>query len=314
MEYLGLLLGKALIGIGVGALLVSSNSVAASAQSEEEAAEAFTAVNAGTLAGITVGAGIGSIILSFSNFATVYYAGGLILLLGLLLAIFGEDYKEAAMRRQREKMHALRFLADRSVWTFLLLMLMPFLIAISYREYFFPLYAAEMGVTETDIGRIYLLCGLVVIYLGPVLTRALIERLGGKWTTVLASGMMIIATLLFAFVPTMGAAVVGLLLLSVSISFGYAAQSTYYASLPSVKAYGESRAMGVYSLFDNGGQTLGPMVYGLALLGGYQTGIMTIGVALLLLLALFLLSNYSRGKQNLHKAQEKERGTQDVAL
>ena len=220
MEYLGLLLGKALIGIGVGALLVSSNSVAASAQSEEEAAEAFTAVNAGTLAGITVGAGIGSIILSFSNFATVYYAGGLILLLGLLLAIFGEDYKEAAMRRQREKMHALRFLADRSVWTFLLLMLMPFLIAISYREYFFPLYAAEMGVTETDIGRIYLLCGLVVIYLGPVLTRALIERLGGKWTTVLASGMMIIATLLFAFVPTMGAAVVGQLLLSDSISYG----------------------------------------------------------------------------------------------
>lgn len=288
-QYYGLLLGKALIGVGIGALLVSMNSVAASGRTEEEAAEAFTAINAGTLAGITVGAGIGSIILSFSSFSVVYYAGAMILVLGLLLALFGGDYHEPVVKQEGGKIHVLRFLADRSVWSFLLLLLMPFLIAISYREYFFPLYAAEMGMTETDIGRIYLLCGLVVIYVGPVLTRVLIDKLGGRWTTVLASALMIVSTLLFSFVPTTLAAVLGVTLLSIAISFGYAAQSTYFSSLPKVREYGESRAMGSYSLFDNGGQTLGPVVYGLALMLGYQMGVRIIGICLLVLLALFII-------------------------
>lgn len=314
MHYFGLLLGKSLIGVGFGALLVCMNSVAAAGESEDETAAAFTAINAGTLAGITVGAGIGSIILSFSSFSMVYYVAALILAIGLLLAVFGEDYREPAARKKRERMHVFRFLANRSVWTFLLLLLMPFLIAISYREYFFPLYAAEMGITETDIGRIYLLCGLVVIYLGPVLTKVFVEKLGGKWTAVLASALMIVATLLFSFLPTPAAAVAGLLLLSIAISFGYAAQSTYFASLPQVRAYGESRAMGSYSLFDNGGQTLGPVVYGMVMMGGYQRGVGIIGVALLALLGLFLLSNMGGKAKHMKKGIVEEERRDDVAL
>ena len=290
-QYLGLLVGKSVIGIGAGAILVSLNSVAASGADEEETSAAFTAVNAGTLSGITVGAGIGSIILGLSNFSTVYYAGAAFLAVGLLLALFGEDYHEPVQARERGSITVFRFLASRRVWSFLLLMLVPFLMAISYREYFFPLYAAEMGIAEADIGQIYLLCGLLVIYLGPVLTKTLIGLLGGKWTTVVASGLMIIATLLFAFVPTMPAALIGVLLLSVAISFGYAAQSSYYAGIPQIQQYGSSRAMGVYSLFDNSGQTLGPVVYGVALMFGYQRGILVIGAALLALLVLFLIVN-----------------------
>ena len=312
MQYMGLLLGKAIIGIGIGAILVSLNSVAASGRTEEETASAFTAINAGTLSGITVGAGIGSIILSFSNFSTVYYAGALFLLVGMLLALRGEDYREPTQEREAHSISVFQFLADRRVWSFLLLMLMPFLIAISYREYFFPLYAAEMGISETDIGRVYLLCGLLVIYLGPVLTKALIGRLGGKWTTVLASGLMIVATLLFAFVPTMPAAFTGVLLLSVSISFGYAAQSAYYAGIPCIRKYGESRSMGVYSLFDNCGQTLGPMIYGFVLLLGYQQGILLIGGILLALLLLFLAASWQ--KRGNKKVKQTEEETTHAAL
>lgn len=314
MRYFGLLLGKSLIGVGFGAIVVCMNSVAAAGEGEEETAAAFTAVNAGTLAGITVGAGVGSIILSFSNFSMVYYIAALILTIGLLLAMFGEDYREPVARGKRQRIHVFRFLANRPVWTFLLLLLMPFLIAISYREYFFPLYAAQMGMTETDIGRIYLLCGLVVIYLGPVLTRVLVGKLSGKWTAVLASALMIVATLLFSFLPTAAAAVAGLLLLSIAISFGYAAQSTYFASLPQVRAYGESRAMGSYSLFDNGGQTLGPVVYGMVLMGGFQKGVGIIGLALLALLGLFLLGNLGGKPKKAKKGTVEEGKRDDIAL
>ena len=312
MQYMGLLIGKMVIGIGIGALLVSLNSIAAAGRNENETAEAFTAVNAGTLAGITVGAGVGALLMYVSDFSMVYYVSALILVIGLLMSVFGEDYRlpQAPRQRQRQRhgLEVFQFIGQRKVWSFLLLLLMPFLCAISYREYFFPLYAAEMGITESDIGRIYLICGLLVIYMGPFFTRVLVGRLGGKGTAVLASGLMIVATLLFAVVPTITAAVLGILLLSIAISFGYAAQSTYYSSLPQVQSYGESRAMGVYSLFDNGGQTLGPVLYGVALLAGYRQGIMIVGILILALLALFLLANVRTKGEKMQAQKESVKG------
>ena len=312
MQYMGLLIGKMVIGIGIGALLVSLNSIAAAGRNENETAEAFTAVNAGTLAGITVGAGVGALLMYVSDFSMVYYVSALILVIGLLMSVFGEDYRlpQAPRQRQRQRhgLEVFQFIGQRKVWSFLLLLLMPFLCAISYREYFFPLYAAEMGITESDIGRIYLICGLLVIYMGPFFTRVLVGRLGGKGTAVLASGLMIVATLLFAVVPTVTAAVLGILLLSIAISFGYAAQSTYYSSLTQVQTYGESRAMGVYSLFDNGGQTLGPVLYGVALLAGYRQGIMIVGILILALLALFLLANVRTKGEKMQAQKESVKG------
>lgn len=289
--YFSLLGGKAVIGMGLGLIIVSLNAIAARGEDEAESAKAFTDISAGTLAGVTAGAGVGSIILSFGHYSMVYFAGAAILLIGLVLSFSGRDYKEVAVAKAKEEVGFFRFLFNRQVITFLLLMLLPFLMGLSFREYFFPIYAAELGMSETMIGRLYLICGLLVIYAGPQLTGKLIARLGGKWTVTLASGLIIAAPLLYAAIPTLATTIVGVLLLSVAISFGYAAQSTYYSELPSVEHYGGGRAMGIYSLFENIGQTLGPMIYGLAMMLGYRSGLGLIGGAMLALLLLFLACN-----------------------
>lgn len=289
--YFSLLGGKAVIGMGLGLIIVSLNAIAARGEDEAESAKAFTDISAGTLAGVTAGAGVGSIILSFGHYSMVYFAGAAILLIGLALSFSGRDYKEVAVAKAKEEVGFFRFLFNRQVITFLLLMLLPFLMGLSFREYFFPIYAAELGMTETMIGRLYLICGLLVIYAGPQLTGKLIARLGGKWTVALASGLIIAAPLLYVAIPTLATTIVGVLLLSVAISFGYAAQSTYYSELPSVEHYGGGRAMGIYSLFENIGQTIGPMIYGLAMMLGYRSGLGLIGGAMLALLLLFLACN-----------------------
>lgn len=289
--YFSLLGGKAVIGMGLGLIIVSLNAIAARGEDEAESAKAFTDISAGTLAGVTAGAGVGSIILSFGHYSMVYFAGAAILLIGLALSFSGRDYKEVAVAKAKEEVGFFRFLFNRQVITFLLLMLLPFLMGLSFREYFFPIYAAELGMSETMIGRLYLICGLLVIYAGPQLTGKLIARLGGKWTVALASALIIAAPLLYVAIPTLATTIVGVLLLSVAISFGYAAQSTYYSELPSVEHYGGGRAMGIYSLFENIGQTIGPMIYGLAMMLGYRSGLGLIGGAMLALLLLFLACN-----------------------
>lgn len=302
-NYWGLLIGKAFIGAGMGFSIVCINSRAASMQTEEASASAFAVISAGTLAGITAGAGVGSIVLSFATFSMVYYVGAFILLLGFLLALSCVSNQEPERSDAAAKVSMLKFLADKQVFTFLVFLLMPFLIALSFREYFFPIYAVEMGISEADIGRIYLVCGLVVIYAGPYLTKFLLDRLGSKWTVIVASAVMCAATLLFVLIPTLPAAIVSLLLLSVVISFGYTAQSTYYSGQPTISKYGKSKAMGVYSLFDSGGQTLGPILYGLVMLMGYRSGLFIIGISLAALIVLFILMN---GKNN--------KGEQDVDI
>lgn len=289
--YFSLLGGKAVIGMGLGLIIVSLNAIAARGEDEAESAKAFTDISAGTLAGVTAGASVGSIILSFGHYSMVYFAGAAILLIGLALSFSGRDYKEVAVAKAKEEVGFFRFLFNRQVITFLLLMLLPFLMGLSFREYFFPIYAAELGMSETMIGRLYLICGLLVIYAGPQLTGKLIARLGGKWTVTLASALIIAAPLLYVAIPTLATTIVGVLLLSVAISFGYAAQSTYYSELPSVEHYGGGRAMGIYSLFENIGQTIGPMIYGLAMMLGYRSGLGLIGGAMLALLLLFLACN-----------------------
>lgn len=287
-DYLSLLCGKCLIGAGMGLIVVGTNSVAAGSGSQEESGRAFADISAGTLAGVTAGAGIGSITLSFGSFSIVYYTGAALLLLAIPLILTGGEYCEKPSKKTFESTGLLHFLSDVKVMSFLLLALLPFLLALSYREYFFPLYAAEMGISETMIGRIYLVCGLLIIYAGPALTKKLLLRLGGKWTVALASLLICLAPLMFVISSTIPAAIAGIVLLSLSLSFGYAAQSTYYSGLSGVIEYGESRAMGVYSLFDNGGQTIGPVMYGLAMMGGYRVGLLVIGTVLIVLLGLFL--------------------------
>ena len=66
--------------------------------------------------------------------------------------------------------------------------------------------------------------------------------------------------------------------------------------------------MGVYSLFDNGGQTLGPVLYGVALLAGYRQGIMIVGILILALLALFLLANVRTKGEKMQAQKESVKG------
>lgn len=292
-SYVSLLIGKSFIGIGMGLIIVCVNAIAA--VSENESALTFGEINAGILAGVTAGVGVGSVILSIGNYATVYVVGASILLLGFIMALLGEDYLPSISKRVKDGASILKFVVNKKTATFLLLILMPFLIALSYREYFFPLYAQHMGISESNIGYLYLICGLIVIYMGPFLTKTLIDKWGVKITIIASSLLMCVASLLFATVSSLATAIIGVIILSFAISFGYAAQSTYYTSLPMVSNYGEARSMGVYTLFDCGGQTLGPIIYGSVMVFGYRPSVAFVGGGLTILLLIFIVANYKRG-------------------
>jgi predicted MFS family arabinose efflux permease len=295
--YAALIAGKALIGCGLGLVVMAANSAAAQERDEMRAGQ-FASIAAGILAGITVGAGIGSVALSFWGAKAVFALGAAIIAPGAVLAVYCKQDRRMprALAPDRVGIGLADFIRDREVIGFLLLVLAPFMIALAFRGYFFPIFSVGSGVSETDIGRLYMLSGIIVIYAGPQLTRVLVSRFGGRWTVIIASALTCGALFIFAASPTVRSAVAGVMLLSLAASFGYAAQSDYYSSRRAVKEYGESEAMGVYSIFDNGGQILGPIAYSAAMLAGHRTAAGIVGAAIGGLLAAFaILGGKKRG-------------------
>lgn len=290
--YMGILAGKLLIGMGMGIVYVTSNTMASMGGNDEYVASAFADVSAGVLSGVTIGAGLGSIILAFADYRIVYLAGAIFLGLGLLLTIQAQNVKFGNGKKEtQERMHIVRFLFQKRVMAFFALILVPFMMSLSYREYFFPLYVEQFGVDEVTIGRIYLGCGMLVIYIGPLLSKYLLRTLGAKKSVVLASLCMAFDMALFALFPNPVSVFAGMIILAVVISFAYTCQYTYFEGLDECSEAGMGNAMGIYAMFENTGQTLGPVIYGTALTLGNRTGIFVLFLSMFLLVCLFLIAD-----------------------
>lgn len=287
--YMGILTGKLLIGMGMGLVYVTSNTMASMGGSDESVESAFADVSAGVLSGVTIGAGLGSIILTFADYRIVYLAGALFLGFGLLLTIQAQNVKLGNGRKETQgRMRIVQFLFQKRIMAFFALILVPFMMSLSYREYFFPLYVEQFGVDEVTIGRIYLGCGMLVIYIGPLLSKHLLRTLGAKKSVVLASLCMAFNMALFALFPNPVSVFAGMIILAVVISFAYTCQYTYFEGLDECSEVGMGNAMGIYAMFENTGQTLGPVIYGAALTLGDRNGIFVLFLLMFLLVCLFL--------------------------
>lgn len=298
-SYYILLIGKILVGIGMGIVYVAANTLAAKGRSEEECGKAFAGLSAGVLSGITVGDGLGSIILSFASYRVVYIVAGIIMLIAFLIMLRSRDMRPS-IEKEQSAIRLPKFLFNWRVLPFFLLLLLPFMIMLSYREYFFPLFAEENGMNEVAIGRLFLICGLIVIYIGPVLGDLLIRKLGSKRAVILASALMFADVLIFMIYPTFVSAIIGVVILSIDISFAYTCQYAYFASVPECDSYGEGNAMGIYSMIENIGQTVGPLIFGAAMVLGYRIGITVIGIGFGALLIFFLFTLFA-GKKKAYK-------------
>ncbi len=299
-SYNGLLIGKLLIGAGMGTVYVNCNSVAATGSTSTAIAEANAGVSAGTLAGLTIGAGLASVLLTLGGWRLIYLVGAVIVGIGALLAMTSVDVRpgHAKMDVSEEQQYISfrKFFFRRRVVGFFLLILVPFMMALSYREYFFPLYAQEFGITEIRIGQIYLLCGMLVLYIGPYLSSWMIKKLGAYWSIITASALMGLNMLMFVLFPSLTTVITGVVILSVIISFAYTCQYTYFELTPEMMQYGEGRAMGIYSVLESFGQTVGPVAYGALLALGYQKGIGIFSVVMIVFIAFFALLMRKLGK------------------
>ena len=286
-SFYGVFAGKLLIGAGMGTVYVSCNMVASAGETEDAAASGFAGISAGILSGMSIGAGLSSAFLSMEGWRLIYLVGAILLAAALGMAVLSGDVmpRKADFSENESMIGIVQFFASRRILGYFLLILVPFMMSLSYREYFFPIFAQNHGIDEVRVGQIYLLCGLLVLYFGPPLTEWMLKTLRPLWSVVAASVLMGVNMLVFVLHPTMGSVLLGVVLVYLVFSFSSGCQYTYFQNCPECIKFGEGKSMGIYSVFESLGQTLGPISYG-ALLGcGHRMGI---GIFCTVMLALTL--------------------------
>lgn len=287
-----LLVGAKVIGgLGTGAAVVTCNATPARAAQEQERQRLFAGMNVGILTGVVLGSSIGGYIADWLGYTAVYATSALCVLAAMIpmkLGLWGltRSEPETAEEPAVGNGHGiLRFLARPRVLGLMLMIMLPYMLMMYFKDYLFPLYASGLGKSESTIGTAMLLGGALAILLGDTVPYALFARIG-VWNTLRLSSLTCAYALgLFALDPSFNAAVITLCLLGISASFGYAAQGTYHAALIRESQVAEGQAVGAFSLFDNLGQTAGPLVLGaLYTLGaGVAAGWIAVGGVLALL-------------------------------
>ncbi len=295
-----LMLGRTLIGVGSGMVYMALRSLINRVPNPEQRSQQYAHFYAGMTAGVNVGLIIGSSAADQVGFAWVFYFGAVLSFLVLILTLFIPYSKQKLLLQKENPWQSLRSLqplfVDQRTWFFFLLLILPTYIAGSFQQYYFPLWGDANGLSTADVGRLLLIGGLLIIYLGPWLSQMVERHLGNLYGSILGSFLWGIALVIAALAGNVFGMLLVLMLMGATEGFCVNTQNNLYLNLPVTKKVGADTSVGYFEMFAKLGETLGPLLFALALLLGAISGLLLLGVVVALL-AVFILPVYARANE-----------------
>ncbi|MCP1615175.1 MFS family permease [Azospirillum lipoferum] len=296
---------RGLVGAGTMTALMGLYRLIDRVRRVDPATGAYSDLFSGMYVGVNCGAVVGSLLADEIGPQAVFLIAAVVLALGIaqLLLLTPEPTGEAvppvaaataAVAKPDAAAPGRRVWSDRSFLAFLLLVSVPTSACSMFLIYYFPLFASGLGQPASTVGQAFLLYGLCIVYLGPLLSRLMRSSGVAPGLPVLASGLIMAAGLTtFALTGSLMGAFLAILLLGLSDSFGLTAQQRYLERLPVVGTHGLAVPQSYHLNARKIGQVIGPMLFSAAAVaGGAGATLIGLGLAaaLLLHLALSILS------------------------
>lgn len=301
-DCLHFIVSRAVAGAGYGLSLMASQGFVIHYSDRTCKAHGLAQLFAGIYAGSICGSATGAMLAERFGYVTVFAVGAFVILatLGYTVA-FMRGYMRAPLRvpelpqveERRPRNSLLAFLSDRTVISLIFFSSLPAAIGVvGFLNYFSPIYLTNIGASQSTIGRILMIYGISLVYIGPCISRY-VDASPDKRLYVFTGCLLGSMTfLIFYIFEGILAAILGVILLGLSSSFVLASQSAYVLQLPVTRHLGEGKAIGIFRSSSRIGQALGPMVFGAVMAGGnIQHGIAFFGLMYLMTAFLFLLMN-----------------------
>jgi predicted MFS family arabinose efflux permease len=159
--------------------------------------------------------------------------------------------------------------------------------------YLVPLYVLSLGSTQSVVGRILMVYGVVMVVISPLAASFATTRERMEW--LVGGGLLLsgIGALLLMAGPHVGWIFAAVTLIGLGQSLSIAAQSALVREHcdAEVAAMGEPAVYGVYRLLERLGNALGPILAALLLtFFGYRTGFVATGAAVALCGLAFIIA------------------------
>ena len=264
-SYVAIFVGLSLDGIGVGLITNATYVLLTYVKDEKNQQWGFTIYNAACLAGINFGMLLGSLLAVaigqrpvFLVVASIWL--GLTLAGNLMLRHLASMLTPSAQEEDKADISFGRFLFNKPVMSFFVLIQNPYIVFNSFVFYFVPLFCGNMGYDETIVSILIMLYSEVAVLTGDMLTNRVTKLLGNRGMYA-AYATNIVAVMVFALTRNMLGVVLALLLMGTAAAYGKTLQQTWFLKQKRVRQYGEDRAMGVYNFTENIGESLGPIVF-----------------------------------------------------
>lgn len=285
-----LVISRAIYGGAYALVAIGIREFAVSTQDREARAEGLAQSTAGLYAGINIGAVTGSMIITSMGFPGVFFVS---VILGLLSVYLVRNYLVSPPEESQgysrpeedgERTGLLenlrRVFRDKRLVCLLLLISAPLAISVMFFEYFLPIYAVKAHISSSDIGRAFLINGIAVAYGAPFIMK----YLSGKFSQLahlfifmmlMAAGFVLFGSWGSALSIVVASGVMGLAEGNALVSEGM-----IMLDLPAGKKIGTSRIMSFYSTFRKLVQTVGPQIFALFMLVGYEIGMSLFGITM----------------------------------
>jgi len=294
------ILVRAFSGLGYGAAWMGLRGLVATGDSDSQRSRGFSLLNAGIFSGQNCGAVLGALLAERIGFSNVFLIAGMLIFFAYPVAYFYvENKKPSSTGSGKGGLKRIgKFVFGKENIYFFVLIVIPSAIVGTFLNYFFPLFSKAHGISQGDIGRGFLLYGVCIVFIGPVLVKFLREKLSNQYVIVLASLIAVLGLTIFGVIPTFGGALFAIVILGLADAIGLSSQNSYFINQESTRDLGHGKALSLFSAVKKVGQLSGPAVFGLTASLGASLGIGVVAAIYLIAALCFTLYIQSRNSEN----------------
>jgi predicted MFS family arabinose efflux permease len=210
----------------------------------------------------------------YFSYRMVYLGSSLVAALLLAVTVFSTRsklvkhiYTSTSVKREdletrRNPLRVVQFIVRPAVLGTLGLLTVPYKASMSFVSYFMPIYGIAQGLQESNIGQLMLLNGLFTILFGTRLCAYVSHTVPVKGIVFFSLFLNAGAIYLFSLSMSVQILVLTIGMLAVANIFAMTNIQTYYASLYKEDIHvSPTTALSIYSVVENLGLALGPLVF-----------------------------------------------------
>jgi predicted MFS family arabinose efflux permease len=277
-----LIIARFVAGLGYGAGIINSTSLIIRLTDSGDRTSGFGSWLGGFAAASICAISIGGVLVNRMGYRMGFFvATGFAVLLGLfVLSYFQAEYKAPAPQTEKIGLKSFfHIFKNRTMVAHLLFTTIPIQLAyIGLFQYVFPLHMNAMKISQSNIGRILTIYGLIALST-PLLSRASDRIKNNKLFIIIGNLITGVFLLVFFLYDNVILMIMTILAMGIGNMIVSAVNESYIISTKEAREMGETKLMSIYTTYEKMIAVAVPIIAGVLITAlGFSTSIGFIGV------------------------------------